>query len=90
MWQSFDETELRLSIGIFAAKKRNIGILCVNGHWRPHLMFFVPDTDPEAWGAGLPSSPVVVGVNDPLDRLTLLTVPVGHWSDGKAASAEGH
>jgi len=33
-----------------------------DGHWHPHLMFFVPDTDPEAWGAGLAGSPIVVGV----------------------------
>ncbi len=30
-----------------------------DGHWRPHLMFFVPDTDPKAWGAGLSGSPVI-------------------------------
>ena len=28
-------------------------------------MFFVPDTDPEAWGAGLPGSPVI-GFKDTL------------------------
>ena len=60
------------------------------GNWHPHLMFFVPDTDPEAWGAGLPGSPVVVGVTDPLDRLTIFMVPVGHWSDGTAASMGGY
>ena len=60
-----------------------------DGHWRPHLMFFVPDTDPEAWGAGLPGSPVI-GFKDTLDRFTLFMVPVGHWSDGTAASVGGH
>ena len=30
-----------------------------DGHWRPHLMFFAPLTDPAAWGAGLPGSPVI-------------------------------
>jgi hypothetical protein len=60
------------------------------GNWHPHLMFFVPDTNPEAWGAGLPGSPVVVGVKDPLDRLTIFMVPVGHWSDGTAASMGGY
>ena len=60
------------------------------GNWHPHLMFFVPDTDPEAWGAGLPGSPVVVGDKDTLDRFTLFMVPVDKWSDGTVASMDGH
>ncbi len=60
-----------------------------DGHWRPHLMFFVPDTDPAAWGAGLPDSPVI-GVKDTLDRFTLFMIPVGHWSDGTVASMGEH
>ena len=59
------------------------------GNWHPHLMFFVPDTVPEAWGAGLDGSPVVVGVKDALDGFTLFMVPVGKWSDGTAAMG-GH
>src|SRR5271168_1102010 len=59
------------------------------GNWHPHLMFFVPDTDPEAWGAGLPGSPVI-GVKDTLDRFTLFLIPVGKWSDGTAASVGEH
>jgi hypothetical protein len=59
------------------------------GAWRPHLMFFVPDTDPEAWGAGLPGSPVI-GFKDTLDRFTLFMIPVGKWSDGTVASVGGH
>jgi hypothetical protein len=60
------------------------------GNWHPHLMFFVPDTDPEAWGAGLAGSPVVVGVKDTLDRFTLFMIPVSKWSDGTDASVDGH
>jgi hypothetical protein len=45
--------------------------------------------DPEAWGAGLPGSPVI-GFKDTLDRFTLFMVPVGHWSDGTAASVGEH
>lgn len=56
--------------------------------WQPHLMFFVPDTEPAAWGAGLPGSPVF-GVKDTLDRFTLFLIPVGTWSDGTVASG-GH
>ena len=53
-------------------------------HWHPHLMFFLPLTDPVAWGAGLPGSPIIA-VKSNLDRLTLFLIPVGTWSDGTAA-----
>jgi len=29
------------------------------GHWHPHLMFFVPQTDAVTWGANLPGSPML-------------------------------
>lgn len=60
------------------------------GAWHPHLMFFVPGTEPEAWGAGLDGSPVAVGVKDALDGYTLFMVPVGKWSDGTGAMVGGH
>jgi hypothetical protein len=60
-----------------------------DGHWHPHLMFFVPDTEPAAWGGGFAGSPVI-GVPDTLDRFTLFLIPVGKWSDGTAASMDGH
>ena len=28
------------------------------GHWHPHLMFFLSQTEPAAWGAGLAGSPI--------------------------------
>jgi hypothetical protein len=59
------------------------------GHWHPHLMFFLPVTDPAAWGAGLPGSPVL-GVKSTLDRLTLFLIPIGQWSDGTAAPMDEH
>jgi hypothetical protein len=43
----------------------------------------------EAWGAGLPGSPVI-GFKDTLDRFALFMIPVGHWSDGTAASVGEH
>jgi hypothetical protein len=58
-----------------------------DGHWHPHLMFFLPLTDPAAWGAGLPGAPVI-GVKDALGRLTVFLIPVAKWSDGTAASKE--
>ena len=60
-----------------------------DGHWRPHLMFFLPLTDPAAWGAGLPGSPVI-GVKDDLGRLTVFLIPVAQWSDGTAAPKNEH
>jgi len=54
-----------------------------DGHWHPHLMFFLPLTDPAVWGAGPPGSPVL-GFKSTLDRLTLFLIPIGQWSDGAA------
>jgi hypothetical protein len=57
-----------------------------NGHWHPHLMFFLPlSSNPEAWGASLPGSPVL-GFRIAEDNLTLFLVPVGKWSDGTVDS----
>ena len=54
-------------------------------HWHSHLMFFVPLMDPAAWGTGLPGSPVILGVEDAPDRMTVFWIPVAKWSDGTAA-----
>jgi hypothetical protein len=59
------------------------------GHWHPHLMFFVPLTDPAAWGADLPGSPVLSDQAN-LDRLTVFMVPVSQWSDGTEAPMFDH
>jgi hypothetical protein len=60
-----------------------------DGHWHPHVMFFAPLTDPAAWGAGLPGSPILASA-DTLDGLTVFLIPVGHWSDGTADSKDEH
>ncbi len=60
------------------------------GHWHPHLMFFVPLTEPASWGAGQPGSPVVLAFTDTLERHTVFLVPVGKWSDGTAAPMDDH
>jgi hypothetical protein len=60
-----------------------------DGHWHPHLMFFLPVTDPASWGAGLAGSPVL-GFKDVPDGLTLFMIPVGKWSDGTVASMTEH
>jgi hypothetical protein len=51
------------------------------GHWHPHLMFFVSQTDPAAWGAGAHGSPIYA-LNDKWEDLTIFLVPVRQWSDG--------
>lgn len=62
------------------------------GHWHPHLMFYIPLTDPKSWGADLPGSPVLLnpqfqGAPEPI---TEFMVPVSKWSDGTAADAGNH
>ena len=56
-----------------------------DGHWHPHLMFYVPLTEAKAWGANLPGSPIV-GAPDAIERVTVFLVPVSKWSDGTADS----
>ena len=53
-----------------------------DGRWHPHLMFFVPLTEPASWGAGLPGSPVVGTFTDTPERHTVFLIPVAKWSDG--------
>lgn len=55
------------------------------GHWRPHLMYFLPRTDPAQWGANAPGSPVIAftGVLEPK---TVFVAPVTNWSDGSPAA----
>jgi len=60
-----------------------------DGHWHPHLMFFLPLTDPAAWGAGLSGSPVL-GFEDSPNRQTVFLIPVAKWSDGTAAPMDDH
>jgi hypothetical protein len=56
-----------------------------DGHWLPHLMFFLPDTDPQSWGAGRPESPIL-GFHHPEEHSTTFIVPVSKWSDGTPAT----
>ena len=50
-------------------------------HWHPHLMFYFSATEPAAWGANLPGSPVIA-LEQPEERLITFLVPVRRWSDG--------
>ncbi len=61
-------------------------------HWVPHLMFYVPLTDPKSWGADLPGSPVMLnpqfqGAPEPI---TEYMIPVLKWSDGTPAPTDAH
>lgn len=55
-----------------------------DGHWHPHLMFFLPPTEAASWGADLKGSPVFAAPGDP-EPVTTFFVPVPEWSDGTMA-----
>jgi hypothetical protein len=57
-------------------------------HWHPHLMFFTPLTEPAAWGAGSPGSPIIAFKGS--EGMTVFLVPVTRWSDGTAAPVFEH
>ena len=57
--------------------------------WHPHLMFFIPGDAAKSAGANLPGSPVLA-TDDAEERVTILMVPVGTWSDGTPAPPMGH
>lgn len=74
-----------------------------DGHNGPHLMFFVPVTEPAVWGAGLPGSPVgsapywfgfgggsAEQEAAGLPPVRVFTVSVRTWSDGTTALAHMH
>ena len=80
---AFDKKELPTpesgAMCYMMSKQGNLGD--GNGHWHPHLMFFVPLADAATWGASLPGSPILAS-DDPQDRLTVFLIPVAKWSDG--------
>ena len=68
------------------SKEGNLGDSA--GHWCPHLMFHVPKTEEENWGADLEGSPVLYNNEnrDVPEPETIFMVPVFYWSDGSVAS----
>ena len=55
------------------------------GHsWHPHLMWFQAGDAAKSWGANVEGSPVMAAP-DLGDRMTILLVAVGRWSDGTVA-----
>jgi hypothetical protein len=90
--KTFDAKELRpVEPGAMCYMMSTQGYLNDSaGHWVPHLMFYVPLTDPKSWGADLPGSPVMLnpqfqGAPEPI---TEFMIPVPTWSDGTAAPKE--
>jgi hypothetical protein len=59
------------------------------GHWYPHLMFLLPRTSAQEWGADLKDSPVFSDSTF-LEPLTIFFVPVTRWSDGTLADVPSH
>ena len=53
-------------------------------NWHPHLMFFVSGDVAKTWGADLPGSPII-SANDPEERVTIMMMWAGKWSDGSLA-----
>jgi hypothetical protein len=58
-------------------------------NWHPHLMFFVQGDAATSWGANRDGSPVIAA-NDPEERMTIMMVWAGHWSDGTPAPMMEH
>jgi hypothetical protein len=85
MKAAFDNKELpTLEAGAMCYMLSKQGYLSDHdGHWHPHLMFFVSQTDAVTWGANLPGSPILES-SVPEDRLTVFLIPVAKWSDGTA------
>jgi hypothetical protein len=53
-----------------------------DGHWHPHVMFFVPRATAANWGANLKGSPIIAQEGDETDPATIFFIPVRKWSDG--------
>ena len=58
-------------------------------NWVPHLMFYFPRAAGATWGADLPGAPPMLNpqFQDSPEALSVIMVPVSHWSDGTPAPA---
>jgi len=57
--------------------------------WVPHLMFYFARAQAASWGADLPGVPTMLNpqFQESPEALSVLMVPVTHWSDGTPAPA---
>jgi hypothetical protein len=66
------------------------------GHWHPHLMFYLANIEAAAWGANLEGSPVFADGSTILaeagnpEPVTIFFVPVTKWSDSTPADTAVH
>jgi len=58
-----------------------------DGHWHPHVMFYLASTEAATWGANLPGSPIFAQQGSPEPIITFF-VPVAKWSDGTQENME--
>jgi hypothetical protein len=67
-----------------------------DGHWHPHLMFYLANTQAAAWGANLEGSPVladgstIFAQEENPEPVTTFFVPVMKWSDSSPADTTVH
>jgi hypothetical protein len=64
-----------------------------NAHsWMPHLMFYFPRAAAANWGAGLTGAPPILNpqFQESAEAISVIIVPVSHWSDGTPAPMHGH
>jgi hypothetical protein len=67
-----------------------------DGHWHPHVMFYLANTEAAAWGANLAGSPIISDSStifaqegSPEPVITFF-VPVTIWSDGTRENMATH
>ena len=56
-------------------------IVSTQGHWYPHIMFFVPATDGSPWGANSPGS-LIYSQTSNVEPITTYFILAPRWSDG--------
>jgi hypothetical protein len=67
-----------------------------DGHWHPHLMFYLAKTEAAAWGANLKGSPIfadgssIFAKEGSPEPVTTFFIPVTKWSDGTPETMEAH
>lgn len=56
-------------------------------NWMPHMMFYFPRGDRANWGSDLAGSPLILNpqFQDSPEAISVILVPVQHWSDGTPA-----
>jgi hypothetical protein len=60
----------------------------IKGPWLPHVMFYVPEINPQSLGSDQDDVPLD-GHEDTVGRFTVIDVPVSKWSDGTPSPLNG-